>query len=85
MTSEPVQVVVANCLALVNYADTTRVVNPVAKKDIVLNQVAVAVPERQRAAGLIEQVAAKDVAPGLTRDNLDLPVTAIEVVIFNQR
>ncbi len=51
---QAVQVIVADDLAFVDDTDATGVIDPVAEKNIVLDQIVVAVSQRQRAARLKE-------------------------------
>src|SRR5690606_16618863 len=82
---EAVEIVVADDLPLVDEPDTTGVGLPVAEERVVLDDVAVAVAQRQRAAGLEEHVAPKRVAARFARDDLDLAVAVLEPVVLHDR
>ena len=56
----------------------------VAQKDVVLDEVPIAVPQSERAPGLEEQISAEGVAAGLAGDDLELAVAAVEDVVLDQ-
>src|SRR5210317_2657870 len=83
MSGQSVQVVVADGLALVDDADAARVINTITKEDVVLDEIVVAVAQRQRTSRLEEKVAAECVPPGFAGDDLYLAVAAVEIVVLN--
>ena len=82
---EAEKVVVAHGLARVDDADAAGVVGAVAEKDVAFHQIAVAVAQRQGAAGFQEQVAAEHVAAGFAGDDLHFAVAALEDVVLHHR
>ena len=56
---------------------------PVAKEDILLDQIVVPMTQRQRSLGLEEYISSQDVGSRLARDDFHFTVTSIEVVILH--
>ena len=83
--AKALHIVVAHDLVAVDDADAAGVVLAVPEKDVALDQIVVAMPQGQRPARAEKQVAAKDIAVGLVRDDLDLAVAAVEQVVLDDR
>ena len=83
VAGEPMQVVVADHVPLVDDPYAAGIRHAVAEKDVVLDHGVVAVPHRERAARFQEQVSAEGVAAGLVGDDLQFAVAAIEHVVLD--
>ncbi len=80
---QTLHIVVTNGLPGINDADAACVIYVISKEDITFNTIIVSVKKRKRPAGFMKCIISNLVSAGLARNNLQLAIATIKVVILN--
>ena len=77
------QVIIADCLALIDHSNPASVIGIVAKEYVIFDQRVITVSHRQSAARLVKHIADILIPACFIRDYFQLAITAIEEIVFH--